>query len=633
MYSRRRFIKHSSVAGLGFAANLHRLPLFVSPLSAQRSPLYTLSAELLSVWGQALLSKQIKDPFSKDYGGIWCDAHQQVHGRVADTIYPFFHLAHTQKDKRYIDASVLLYDWMEKHVSQPDGSWLNEPEPGSWKGITVFTAIALAETIQHHGALMDPGWKATIENRLRKAGHYIEQTFTIEYGNINYPITAAYGLSLLGELLNEPGFTARGRSLAHAALPFFTQQARLLSGEGDPYFVPSKKGCFSIDPGYNVEESLPSLVQYCLLTKDEEVLQIVMQSLRTHLEFMLPDGAWDNSWGTRNYKWSYWGSRTSDGSQAAFALLADHEPLFYKAALLNTQLLQQCTKDGLLQGGLHNAAHAVTPCVHHTFCHSKALATILDKGNATKVYDTAKLSLPRERPYGVRFIPDIQTWFIAKGPYRATVTAYDREYKKTKNGHASGGALSMLFHEKAGPLLVASMNAYQLFEAGNMQADKDPLSMPLTPRISLTVNENTYMNISDLAAVVTMQEEKGIITLKAISKLVDKDQQEPPQGGVRCTTIYTFSENKVTLQFLIDKDTYGEDLQIIVPVIISSAETYALPDDHTMQVQKKNAAVTVVANKPIAFLPVTGSRLFNFVPGLEAVPVVFKGNEVTIMIS
>src|ERR1700743_1190841 len=129
MSSRRRFIRNTSVAGLGLAANLHRLSFYESSFTAYASPLYTLSADLLKTWGETLLSKQIKDASSKDYGGIWCDAHQQVHGRVADTIYPFFHLAHTQKDHRYIEASVLLYDWMEKHVSQPDGSWLNEPEP------------------------------------------------------------------------------------------------------------------------------------------------------------------------------------------------------------------------------------------------------------------------------------------------------------------------------------------------------------------------------------------------------------------------------------------------------------------------------------------------------------------------
>ena len=37
----------------------------------------------------------------------------------------------------------------------------------------------------------------------------------------------------------------------------------------------------------------------------------------------LPDGAWDNSFGTRNYKWSYRGSRTSDGCAAGYGLADD----------------------------------------------------------------------------------------------------------------------------------------------------------------------------------------------------------------------------------------------------------------------------------------------------------------------
>ena len=76
----------------------------------------------------------------------------------------------------------------------------------------------------------------------------------------------------------------------------------------------------AVDLGYNVEESLQSLVLYGLLEQDEEVLATVTKALTTHAEFMLPDGAWDNSWGTRSYKWTYWGSRTSDGCQAAICV-------------------------------------------------------------------------------------------------------------------------------------------------------------------------------------------------------------------------------------------------------------------------------------------------------------------------
>ena len=59
---------------------------------------------------------------------------------------------------------------MEKHVSQPDGSWLNDPEKNSWKGITVFTSIALAETLINHGSLLEGNFMNEVGARLKKAG-------------------------------------------------------------------------------------------------------------------------------------------------------------------------------------------------------------------------------------------------------------------------------------------------------------------------------------------------------------------------------------------------------------------------------------------------------------------------------
>ena len=64
---------------------------------------------------------------------------------------------------------------------------------------------------------------------------------------------------------------------------------------------------------------------------------------RQRWEFLLPNGAWDNSWGTRNYKWSYWGSRTSDGCFPALMLLADLDPSFREAAWRNLYLMAACT--------------------------------------------------------------------------------------------------------------------------------------------------------------------------------------------------------------------------------------------------------------------------------------------------
>ena len=614
------------------------------PISAgDTTDLYTLSHSLTETWARTLLDLQVLDPSRpQEYGGILCPTEHIVHGRVGDTIYPFLHMAHRTGDSRYTDAAVLLFRWMESNVSQPDGSWLNEPKD-SWKGTTVFSVIALCEALRYHGELMDPAFKNAIRARLLKAGNFIYDNVNIDYGNINYPLSASYALSLLGTLEDQPRFKEKGRSLAHQALNFFSRNNNFLFGEGTPYYQASKKGCFSVDLGYNVEESLPSLALYGLLNQDEELLQQVTLSLQTHMEFMLPDGGWDNSWGTRNYKWTWWGSRTSDGCQPAYALLAGRDSRFYRVALKNTQLLQHNTIGGLLYGGPHYASHHVLPSVHHTFCHIKALTTILDHNEhsaaitptpataatpaspspaaaTTPAIPASTILLPRETSYGSRFFTDIQTWLISIGDYRATVTGYDREYKAMHNGHATGGALTLLWHEWTGPLLVASMNTYQLVEAGNMQADNDPLSMPLTPRLELTTNGTTYSNISYLDASVKLEEKTGQVTIKTQSKLVDKDQQDPAQGPVYCFVDYVFTPQKISLSFRYSETPYSGDIRIVLPVISQSGEPVVTNGDKIVHIRKEKAQVTLHANQPLQRLPTTGDRLFNFVPGLEAIP-------------
>ncbi len=602
---------------------------FALDLPAASNDLYALSQHLVQQWGDALLALQVMDKsHTLDYGGIYCTADQAVHGRVGDTIYPLFYLADKTKNSKYSDAAHLLYEWIERRVSQPDGSWLNEPVAGSWKGTTVFASIALAETLKNHGNLIDTSSKTRISERLIKAGDYIYDNFNIAYGNINYPVTASYGLSLLGTVLDVPKFKHRGKELADEALKYFSPKNNLLYGEGD-IITPSKKGCYSIDLGYNVEESLPALVMYGLLNNDKEVLDAVTQSMQAHLEFMLPDGGWDNSWGTRNYKWTYWGSRTSDGCQTAYALLADRDPKFYKAALRNTQLMQQLTVNGLLQGGPHYAAHNVPICVHHTFSHIKALTTILDYSKANKPIDIAKVSLPRETNYGSRFIADTQTYLVAKNGFKATITGYDKEYKKTKNGHATGGALTTLWHAKTGSILSGSMNEYQIFEAGNQQADNDPHSIALTPRIELRTGGKLYMNISDLNARMEIDQNPDQITINTFSKLVDKDQADP-SAVINCQVSYHFDHQKTSIKFKYDKSEFDGQVKIIVPVISKSTEKVTVLNSKEMTVKKDLAAVKISADQSLITLPSTNGRIFNYVPGFEAIPLSISANEATI---
>ena len=140
MSTRRNFIKTSAIGG----ATLIAAAPFVDAIGldiwkAPVSELYASAWALMQEWSAALLKLQVLDENrADDYGGIWCPADKAVHGRVGDAFYPMLYMADRTKDGKYLDSAILLYRWIERRVSQPDGSWLNEPVKGAWKGTTVF---------------------------------------------------------------------------------------------------------------------------------------------------------------------------------------------------------------------------------------------------------------------------------------------------------------------------------------------------------------------------------------------------------------------------------------------------------------------------------------------------------------
>jgi hypothetical protein len=194
-----------------------------------------------------------------------------------------------------------------------------------------------------------------------------------------------------------------------------------------------------------------------------------------------------------------------------------------------------------------------------------------------------------------------------------------------KNGHATGGALSLLWHEKTGPILAASMNEYQLKEAGNMQPDTDPRSMPLTLRLQMEKDGIRYMNISDLGATLEAKEAGNAFVITSHSRLTDKDQNSPSAGEIRCQSVYTFEENRVVLEFSTEGPADSGPVKLILPVICSSAEKYETLAAQKIRFYKKNAVVTLSFSQDVEILPTTGGRVFNFVPGLEAVPLAVNG--------
>ena len=582
----------------------------------------TLIFDLLKNWCDGMINTQIINPDDpKTHGLLECPACDIIHARVMDAVYPFFYMAKATGNKKYLNAGIAAFEWGE-NVTRADGAWTNELDPKSWDGTTVFGAVALAETLHYHGDLLDENRRNTWYKRLEKAADFVYHRFDrIGNANINYGATTIYALYLIGKVLNKAEYVKRAKILAEQIKSHFTLPNYFIYGEkqGRDKSIRSPKGLLGIDLGYNAEESLNGLVLYALAVKDEALLELVKKSLDTHLEFITPDGGLDNGFGNRMYKWSYWGSRTSDGMQPAFGMMADYNPALGTAAFKNTELLKRCTSNGLLHGGLHYLSHGIKPCVHHTFAHAKPLATMLDHWeHLPEINKTTPL--PREIADGIKHFNELDVSLFARGNWRGTISAYDAEYNpKDDCRQATGGALSILYHNKVGLLCTASMAAYKLKEANNQQPapGKD---IALTPRIELYRGNKWYTNLFDLEATFTSSDKKGKIEFLAKTQLKNENREAIKNTASTFEINYRCTSNEMQIH-VKTTEKITEHTAFILPIVSPTGEKTIQPKANELTIQKPEGFVHIIADAPLEIINTAKPRTFNMVPGVEAIPI------------
>ena len=522
---------------------------------------------LLVQWCDALVRLQSVAPDSEQQNGaIMCPACGRLHGRSHEAVYPLLCAARQTGDETYLLAAKRLFDWGE-NLRCDDGGFRNDFD-SDWKGVTVFAAIALHDALFWHGELLTDEERAAWENRLQGMGAWLFENLTEhKAAYLNYYAANACAMALLGRYFSNSDYTALAKRLAAFCLTHVSNNG-LLFGEGRPIDAASPKGCFAIDVGgYNVEETLPCLSRCAAVLGDANLLDACRKLWRAHLEWMLPDGAWDNSTGTRAFKWTYWGSRTADGCQAALFELGKADPVFAEAAWRNFELYRRCSPDGLLTGGPDDHRGGEKPCVHHTFCHAKVLAAAIDSGLPA----FERVSLPSDRPQMLKYYPELDTFRAACGPWRMDVCAYDFP---SRAPHVSGGCASLLWHETAGSLLAAGAMDDTLYEPHNQQRSVHPeLQRSGCPRLETVGEEKVYgQQFCATAALSALQQPLGpVIRVKAC--LCTKDGQLMPGGD--CELEYRLTEDSLCVTGCVAPELAGR-VRFVLPLLGDSAEVELL---------------------------------------------------------
>lgn len=499
---------------------------------------------LMKDWCDELLETQLdmSDPLLD--GALLCPCCAVVHGRCADMVLPLVLLYKETGDERYVTAAKKLIDWTEYNLLSEHKDYRNDLA-NRWKGTNIFTCLMLGETLHRFKNVLDKEtfdkWDAIFRERASAAIGFCEDVGP----HINYNAGAAAMFAFAYNYTGEQKFfdqAIKQETFCHA---HFDSEG-LFFGEGKPLDGTTQKGCHFIDMGYNLEESIPLLVLHALWMKDDEKLKFYTDRAIDHLGFLLPDGAIDNSWGTRQNKWTYWGSRTSDGMHEGFVHIAKNNPIIAKAVRRNIELLEKCTVDGRLYGGPMYHSAKEPACIHHAFDKVKSLAVMyLEMGDEFETCESAVL--PRESE-GVKQYQNGYLYTVTKGDFIATVNACDTHiYSCSETG---GGAISMLWNRDYGAVMAATMNQFVTTEPMNMQIQRN---------VDEEICQTARIGRSDLDKTVELKADGYCVAASS-----DKNGFEIK---------YDFCDDSVKINIVSNVDT-----EYVLPIVSQSGDRVNITD-------------------------------------------------------
>jgi hypothetical protein len=544
---------------------------------AELAPLQTRYLHTLGLLCDQLISTQITDATDPDYGALVSPSTNPQpnprHSRAAEAVYPLAVMYKHSRDGRYRNAAILLGNWLIG-IQQDNGSWgENWPGHDGWNGTTADQLISLAGALELLGEELPATERETWDKSITAAADFSLGRFGPGRSNINYIPTAAVGLVLAHqavELPNEAWLPKAEELIGY--LKSQVNEDRLIVGEG--------KG---VDLGYNIAQSIGFMAWYGILKGQPATVDLAASLLKSHMHFMYPNGAIDNSWGTRSFKWTLEsGTKTAPGVHFTFGLLADRDPAIHRGAHLALDWLENHALDeyNRVTYGPHAYLHGNSspPSNYGTFARAQSIATAVEYGPEAQ----AIAPIPGEQKHWVKFFPTVGTAVLRTDKVMATVSAYENNKRYPLESAVRGGSATVVWFEDYGPngfLQVSSQTVYNRIEDKHMPDGIDPL--PLTPRIETT--SGTYLtNLFDPKATLKVEESSPLVrVLSSSGKLRGKEGRT----GTAFTWIHSFSANAYTKTVQVASP---EELRIVEPFVDNPGNTYALAGDDTFVITQQD---------------------------------------------
>lgn len=577
-------------------------------------------------WCDSLCDLQITNrPEPYFFGAVHCPACGRFHGRIADCVYPLLTAAKVTGDMKYATAAENAFTWSENNVMRENGSMFND-QNSSWVGVTTFLCTSIAEALINCGEIISDDFKTKLRNRLKESLDFCADYIPISDTVINYKLSVAGTLAAGSKALGDQSYMEKAREIAKKAPHYFAEDG-LLWGEYTDYLnrkgddaleILSPKGCRAVDIGYDVEETIPSLCLYAELAEDEEMKAFLVDKLYAFLPFMLRDGGWDNSFGIRTMKWTYWGSRTSDGCQGAFARFADIDPKFREVAHRSFMQYVACSKDGMLYGGPMYIEEDELPCTHHLFCHAKSAADMVNLGFTYE----EPAELPFDEGENYKYFPSTDLHILRADKWRASVSGFDLPAPSHKYSTAS---LTLLQEQNYGTVFAASVPYYFLEEANNQQFPRSTHYAPFeicecqTPRIVC----GDYTNIYNRECTVGYDEAGKLFTVTGQLK------NSKFQGDVNYKMTYQFGDTAVITA------VSHRDATLILPLVAGSKDKVQFLGN-TLTAARNGCTLALKANGEITSDYAADRRNFNPCGGFATYPIKIEipaGKEIRVEIT